>query len=146
MDEPEVYAFLPIAFFLILIISFLQTSKHYFLYFYSFKSVSWIPISLWFDNLLHYYIIHPSSKLTRHQYAPSCVAITWTVNHNRGRFAQHQRDGSVTMLKSNGPNSISKDALRDGGCSWLINCTTQEYLVNVGQDSLFNRLNEGHNW
>ena len=43
-----------------------------------------------------------------------------------------------TMLKFNGSNSISKDALRDEGCPWLINCTTQEYLVNVGQDSLFN--------
>jgi hypothetical protein len=39
------------------------------------------------------------------------------------------------MLKSNGPNSISKDALRDEDYPWLINCTTQEYLVNVGQDS-----------
>ena len=42
------------------------------------------------------------------------------------------------MLKSNGPNSISKDALRDEGCPWLINCTTQEYLVNVGLNSHFN--------
>jgi hypothetical protein len=42
------------------------------------------------------------------------------------------------MLKSNGPNSISKDALRDEDYPWLINCTTQEYLVNVGQDSHFN--------
>ena len=42
------------------------------------------------------------------------------------------------MLKSNGPNSISKDNLRDEDCLWLINCTTQEYLVNVGQDSHFN--------
>ena len=75
MDEPEVYAFLPIAFFLILIISFLQTSKHYFLYFYSFKSVSWIPISLWFDNPLHYYTIHPSSKLTRHHHPSSTKGI-----------------------------------------------------------------------
>ena len=40
------------------------------------------------------------------------------------------------LLKSNGPNSISEDALRDKDCPWLINCTTQEYLVNVGQDSL----------
>jgi hypothetical protein len=45
-----------------------------------------------------------------------------------------------TMFKSNGPNSISKDVLRDEGCLWLINCTTQEYLINVGQDSLFNNL------
>jgi hypothetical protein len=45
---------------------------------------------------------------------------------------------SDTMLKSNGPNSISKDALRDENCPWLINCTTQEYLVNVAQDSHFN--------
>jgi hypothetical protein len=43
-----------------------------------------------------------------------------------------------SLLKSNGPNSISKDALRDEDCPWLINCTTQEYLVNVGQDSHFN--------
>ena len=42
------------------------------------------------------------------------------------------------MLKSNGPNSISKDALRDEDCPWLINCTTQEYLVNVELDSHFN--------
>jgi hypothetical protein len=42
------------------------------------------------------------------------------------------------MLKSNGPNSISKDALRDEDYPWLINCTTQEYLVNVGQNSHFN--------
>jgi hypothetical protein len=47
--------------------------------------------------------------------------------------------GSDTMLKSNGPNLISKDALRDEGCPWPINCTTQEYLVNVGQDFHFNR-------
>ena len=42
------------------------------------------------------------------------------------------------ILKSTGPNSISKDALRDKDYPWLINCTTQEYLVNVGQDSHFN--------
>ena len=42
------------------------------------------------------------------------------------------------MLKSNGLNSISKYALRDEDCLWLINCTTQEYLVNVGQNSHFN--------
>ncbi len=41
------------------------------------------------------------------------------------------------LLKSNGSNSISKDALRDEDYPWLINCTTQEYLVNVGQDSHF---------
>jgi hypothetical protein len=46
---------------------------------------------------------------------------------------------SLNLLKSNGPNSISKDALRDDDCPWLINCTTQEYLVNVGQDSHFNK-------
>ena len=34
------------------------------------------------------------------------------------------------MLKSNGPNSISKNALRDEGCPWFINCTIQKYLVN----------------
>ena len=44
------------------------------------------------------------------------------------------------LLKSNGPNSISKDVLRDENDSWLINCTTQEYLVNVGQDSHFNKF------
>ena len=43
------------------------------------------------------------------------------------------------MLKSNEPNLISKDALRDEDCPWLINCTTQEYLVNVGLDSHFNK-------
>jgi hypothetical protein len=42
------------------------------------------------------------------------------------------------LLKSNWPNSISKDALRDEDCPWLINCTTQDYLVNVGLDSHFN--------
>ena len=42
------------------------------------------------------------------------------------------------MLKFNGPNLISKDTLRDEGCSWLINYTTQEYFVNMGQDSHFN--------
>ena len=42
------------------------------------------------------------------------------------------------MLKFNGPNSISKDALRDENRPWLINCTTQEYLVNMGLDSHFN--------
>ena len=47
--------------------------------------------------------------------------------------------GSNTMKKSNGPNSISKDTLRDEDCPWLINCTTQEYLVNVGLDSHFNK-------
>jgi hypothetical protein len=44
------------------------------------------------------------------------------------------------MLKSNGSNSISKDALRDEDYPWFINCTTQEYLVNVEQDSHFNIL------
>ena len=44
----------------------------------------------------------------------------------------------LNLLKSNEPNSISKDALRDEECPWLINCTTEEYLVNVGQDSHFN--------
>jgi hypothetical protein len=54
----------------------------------------------------------------------------WTLVHDDGcRYG---------VLKSNGPNSISKDALRDEGCPWLINYTTQEYLVNVGQDSHFN--------
>ena len=55
-----------------------------------------------------------------------------------GRFAQHPRSGSDTMLKSNEPNSISKDDLKDEGCPWLINCTIQEYLVNVRLDSHFN--------
>ena len=44
------------------------------------------------------------------------------------------------MLKSKGPNLISKDALRNEGCPWLINYTIQEYLVNVGQNSHFNTL------
>ena len=48
---------------------------------------------------------------------------------------------SNTMLKFNETNSISKDALRDEGYLWLINCTIQEYSVNVGQNSLFNKLN-----
>ena len=30
-----------------------------------------------------------------------------------GRSTQHPRDGSDTMLKSNGPNSISKDKKKD---------------------------------
>ena len=61
------------------------------------------------------------------------------VDHNKGGdLPNTQRGGSDTMLKSNGPNSISKDALRDEDCPWLINCTTQEYLVNVGLDSHFN--------
>jgi hypothetical protein len=47
---------------------------------------------------------------------------------------------SDTMRKSNGPNLISKDVLRDEGCPWLINCTTQEYLVNVGLNSHFNNF------
>jgi hypothetical protein len=42
------------------------------------------------------------------------------------------------LLKSNELNSISKDVLRDERCPWLINCTTQEHLVNVGLDSYFN--------
>ena len=37
------------------------------------------------------------------------------------------------LLKSNELNLILKDTLRDEGCSWLINCTIQEYLVNVGK-------------
>ena len=45
---------------------------------------------------------------------------------------------SDTMLKSNEPNSISKDVLRDEDYPWLINYITQEYLVNVEQDSHFN--------
>ena len=55
------------------------------------------------------------------------------------RSAQHSRGGSDIILKSNGFNSISKDALRDEDYPWLINCTTQEYLVNVRQDSHFNK-------
>jgi hypothetical protein len=47
---------------------------------------------------------------------------------------------SDTMRKSNRPNLISKDVLRDEGCPWLINCTTQEYLVNVGLNSHFNNF------
>ena len=43
-----------------------------------------------------------------------------------------------SILKSNGSNSISKNTLRDKNCSSLINCTTQEYLVNVRLDSHFN--------
>ena len=56
----------------------------------------------------------------------------------------------IQVLKSNRPNSISKDALRDEDCPWLINCTTQDYLVNVGLDSHFNmpphvwRTNQTH--
>ena len=42
------------------------------------------------------------------------------------------------LLKFNRTNSISKNTLRDKRCPWLINCTTKEYLVNMGQDSLFN--------
>ena len=61
----------------------------------------------------------------------------WTII--RGRSVQHPRGSSDSMLKYNEPNSISKNALRDEGCSWLINCTTQEYLVNVGLDSHFNK-------
>ena len=63
----------------------------------------------------------------------------WTIIG--GRFAQHPRGDSDTILKSNGSNSISKDAFRDEVCQWLINCTTQEYLVNVGQNSHIN-INE----
>jgi hypothetical protein len=44
------------------------------------------------------------------------------------------------MLKSNGPNSILKDALRDERSTWFINCIIQEYLVNVGQNSLINTV------
>ena len=45
-----------------------------------------------------------------------CGGPTKYVDHNRERgLAQHLRDGSDTMLKSNRPNSISKDALRDEG-------------------------------
>ena len=54
------------------------------------------------------------------------------VNHNRGEI-----DLSNTQ-EYNGPNSISKNALRDEDYLWLINWTTQEYLINVRQDSLFN--------
>ncbi len=43
-----------------------------------------------------------------------CGGLTKHVDHNRERgLAQHLRDGSDTILKSNGPNSISKDTLRD---------------------------------
>ena len=44
---------------------------------------------------------------------------------------------SPSLLKSNRTNSILKDVLRDKGYSWFINCTTQEYLFNVGLDSYF---------
>jgi hypothetical protein len=36
--------------------------------------------------------------------------------------------------------SISKDVLKDKGCSWLIKCTTQGNLGNKGQDTLFNNI------
>jgi hypothetical protein len=39
-----------------------------------------------------------------------------------------------------GLTQSQKDALRDEDCPWLIKCTTQEYLVNVGQDSHFNNI------
>ncbi len=44
-----------------------------------------------------------------------------------------------TLLKSNEPNSISKDVLRDEGCPWFINYTTQKYFIKVRQDSHFNK-------
>ena len=37
-----------------------------------------------------------------------------------------------------GLTQSQKIALRDEDYPWLINYTTQEYLVNVGQDSHFN--------
>ena len=63
---------------------------------------------------------------------------TWTIIG--GRSVQHPKGSFDTMLKFNGPNSISKYALRDKDCPWLINYTTQEYLVNVGLDSHFNNV------
>ena len=63
------------------------------------------------------------------QHPPQTQAKKWKLDNTQG---------FDTLLKSNEPNSISKDALRDEGCLWLINCTTQKYLVNVGLDSYFN--------
>ena len=44
--------------------------------------------------------------------------------------------------KLNGLNLILKDILEDEECHgpWFINCTTQKYLVNVGQISHFNTM------
>ena len=71
----------------------------------------------------------------------TCGESTKHVDHNWGEDLSNIQGGSSdTMLKSNGPKSISKNALRDEDCSWLINCTTQEYLVNVGQNSHFNSI------
>ena len=60
------------------------------------------------------------------QYAPSRLADqpnTWIIIG--GESAQHPRGDFDTMLKSNKPNSILKNALRDEDCPRLINCTTQ---------------------
>ena len=64
----------------------------------------------------------------------TCGGPTKHVNHNWGGDLPKKIKVPKYLLKSNGPNLISKDALRDENCPWLINCTTQEYLVNVGQD------------
>ena len=36
--------------------------------------------------------------------------------------------------------SILKNALKDEGCSWLIKCTIQGNLDNLGQDFLYNNI------
>ena len=55
----------------------------------------------------------------------TCGGPTKHVDHNWGEDLPNTQGGdSDTMLKSNRPNSISKDALRDEDCPWFINCTT----------------------
>ena len=54
-----------------------------------------------------------------------CDRPTKYVDHNREEICLTLKSGSENILKSNGLNSISKDALRDEDCSWLINYTIQ---------------------
>jgi hypothetical protein len=45
---------------------------------------------------------------------------------------------SNTKLKTNGPNSLSKDALREEGCPWLKYNTAQVHSGDVGLNNKIN--------
>ena len=50
------------------------------------------------------------------------------------------------MLKSNGLNSILKDALWDEDCPWLIYLLLTPTLSNVGLYVIISNINDGHNY
>ena len=50
------------------------------------------------------------------------------------------------MLKSNGPNSISKNALRDEDCLWIIYLLLTPTLSYIGLYVIISNINDGHNY